>query len=240
MKNIFKISIPFYFVFLISILIGKFKMFIFLTSITLFHELGHIIVALLLKYRIERVIILPIGSYTIFNAKINNKPIIELLVTLAGPLFQMILFFFIRQDIYFKYNLYLLMFNLIPIYPLDGYKLLKLFLYDIIPFKYANELSLYISIFLLIVLIILRPTSIIIYTIFIVYIIKIIKEYKMNIFIFNKFLLERYLYHIKFKKRKYIKGDNKEKMYKNKSHTFLIDNKLIEEDILLGKMFDKP
>lgn len=240
MKNIFKISIPFYFILIISFLIGKFKIFIFLTSITLFHELGHIISGLLLNWKIEQVIILPIGSLTIFNKRINNNFIKELLVTIMGPLFQIVLFFFIKQDIYMKYNLYLLIFNLLPIYPLDGYKILNLFLYKIIPFNTVNNLSLYFSIIILSILIILRPTNLIIYIVFIVFIIEIIKEIKNNPYIFNKFLLERYLYNIKFHKKSNINGENKKKMFKEKSHTFILKNKIAEEGEILAKMFDNP
>lgn len=238
MKNIFRISIPFYFIFILSILIGKFKIFIFITCITLIHELGHIISGLLLNYKIEQVVILPLGSLTIFNNKINANEIKELVVTIMGPLFQIILFFFIKQDIYNKYNLYLLLFNLLPIYPLDGYKLLRILLYKVLPFKTVNSFSLYISIMILFILLLLRPTNIVIYIVFIVFFIQIIKELYNNKYIFNKFLLERYIYNIKYKKIRNIIGDTKDKMYRNRSHVFILKNKIVNEKELLGKLFD--
>lgn len=240
MKNTLKISIPFYIVLAISILIGKFKMFLFLTLLTIFHELGHIITGLLLNQKIEKVILLPIGCLTIFNKKVNSNSMIDFIITVMGPIFQIVLFFFIKQDIYLKYNLYLLFFNLLPIYPLDGYKLLNIFLYDIMPFKLVNSFSLYLSMIILFLMFLYRPTSIIIYIVFIVFFIQIIKELKNNKYIFNKFLFERYLYNIKYKNSKLIKGDKLAKMYKNKSHIFLMKNKLIKEDEILGKMFDNP
>jgi len=236
--NIFKLSIPFILSFIISILIGQFKIFIFLLSITLFHELGHIIMGLIVKYKVEKVIILPLGALTIFNKKINSNIIKELLVTIMGPIFQIILFFFINQDKYIYYNLYLLIFNLLPIYPLDGYKLLQIFLYNVIPFNKVNIITLLISILVLILLLILRPTSIIIYFIFIIFLYQILKEYKNIKYIFNKFLFERYLYNIKFKKNKLIL--KKEDMYKYKSHTFIINNLIKNEKEILAEMFDKP
>ena len=240
MKNILKINIFFYFLLIISILIGKFKMFIFLTLITLFHEIGHIITGLLFNYKIEKIIILPIGSLTIFNKKINTNILEELLVTIMGPLFQVMLFFFIKQDIYLRYNMYLLIFNLLPIYPLDGHKILKLFLYKFFSFDKVNIYSLYFSILVLIILLIYRPTSIIMYFIFIIYFIQIVKEFYLNKFIFNKFLFERYLYGTRYKKKLLIKGDIKDKMHFNKSHLFIIENKLFNEQEILGKMFDNP
>lgn len=240
MKSILKVSIPFYIVLIISILIGKFKTFLFLTSITLFHELGHVITALILNYKIEKVILLPIGCLTIFNKKVNSNDLLDFIITIMGPIFQIILFFFIKQEIYLRYNLYLLYFNLLPIYPLDGYKFLNIFLYKFISFKLTNSLSLYLSIISLFLMFIFRPTSIIIYIVVIVFLIQIIKEFKNNKYIFNKFLLERYLYNLKYKKSKLIRSDNLTKMYKNKKHLFLIKNKLIKEEEMLGKMFDNP
>lgn len=238
MKNILKISIPFYITFLVFIIIGKFKLFITLTLFTIFHELGHIIVGLFFKYRIEKIIILPLGCLTIFNKKINDNIFKNLLLTLMGPIFQLILFLFIKDEIYIKYNLILLIFNLLPIYPLDGSKILLNIFYLILPFIKANKLNLLVSVLTLILLVIFRPTTFIIYLIFIVYLIQIIKEYKINSYLYYKFLLERYLYNIKYKKIRLIKGDKKSKMYMYKNHDFLIDNKLIEEREILAKMFD--
>ena len=235
MKHI-KISIPFYICFIVFFLIGKFKLFIVLTSITLFHELGHILMGILFKYKIEKVIILPLGSLTIFNTKINNKLYKELLVTIMGPIFQVILLFILTK--YNKYNIYLLIFNLLPIYPLDGYKILMILLYNIIPFKITNYLGLIISIILLVTLFILRPNSIIIYLIFIIYLYQIYKEYKNTPYIFNKYLFERYLYKIKYPNNKDIKGIKLNKMYKYKTHTFYNKNKIFKEEEILSKMFD--
>ena len=191
---------------------------------------------LILKYKIEKVIILPLGSLTIFNTKINNKLYKELLVTIMGPIFQVILLFILTK--YNKYNIYLLLFNLLPIYPLDGYKLFCILLYKILPYKVTNYISLIISIILLVTLFILRPNSIIIYLIFIIYLYQIYKEYKNTPYIFNKYLFERYLYKIKYKNNKDIKGIKLNKMYKYKTHTFYTKNKIFKEEEILTKMFD--
>ena len=238
MKSILKISIPFYITFLIFMSIGKFKLFITLTLFTLFHEFGHIIMGLIFKYKIEKIIILPLGCLTIFNKRINDNIFKNLLLTIMGPIFQIILFLFIKDEVYIKYNLIILIFNLLPIYPLDGSKILLNIIYLIMPFINANKFSLLISIIFLVLLVLFRPTSLIIYFIFVVYIIQIIKEYKINSSLFNKFLLERYLYDIKYKNMKLIRGDKKLEMYMYKNHDFLINNKLVEEKEILAKMFD--
>lgn len=191
---------------------------------------------LILKYKIEKVVILPLGSLTIFNTKINNSLYKELLLTLMGPVFQVILLFILTK--YNRYNIYLLIFNLLPIYPLDGYKLLCILFYKIFPYKLTNYIGLVVSSIILVLLLVLRPNSILIYIMFIVYLYHIYEEYSNIKYKFNKFLLERYLYRIKYKKNKSIKDINLDKMHKYKTHTFYNKNKIYEEEEILAKMFD--
>ena len=49
--------------------------------------------------------------------------------------------------------------------------------------------------------------------------------------------LERYLYNIRYKSVKII--DNKNKMYKNKTHLFKVNNNIIEEKRFLSDFFNK-
>ena len=239
MMNIIKISTTFCLAFLISILIGKFKIFIFITFISLFHEIGHVLLGLIFRWPIEKILILPMGCLTVFNTKINNSYIKELLVTLAGPFFQAVLFFFIKGELYINCNFYLLLFNLLPIYPLDGYKIMNFFLYQLFPFKLANKIGVYISFIILLIIFLLRPTSIMIILILIVFSVQILKYKNDQNFIFNKFLFERYLYNINYRRNVFIKDGKKEKMFRNKKHTFLVENTLLEEKEILRKMFDK-
>ena len=62
------------------------------------------------------------------------------------------------------------------------------------------------------------------------------KYYKEKDLIFNKFLLERYLNNINFKKEKVI--NDVSKMKKDYRHLFYIDNKYMTESTFLKKMFD--
>ena len=70
--------------------------------------------------------------------------------------------------------------------------------------------------------------------ILVTYITKYIKDLK---YIYNKFLLERYIYNITYPKTIII--NNKDKMYKNKTHIFKINNKYIKEKKYLTKYFSK-
>ena len=240
MKNIFKIKIHFFFylAFIISILTGNFKIFITLTLITFFHELGHIIGGLLFKYKIEKIVVLPLSMLTIFNTKINNKWYQEFIITILGPLFQILLFNFINDERILKYNMILLLFNLLPIFPLDGSKLLKIFLYNYLPFKLVEKINIYISFIVLVLLNISIPKNLLIILVSTIFLFKIFKEKNNLDYIFNKFLFERYLYNINYKKIKIINQLKLEEMYKYYYHHFLSKNKIEEEHDFLLKMFD--
>ncbi len=240
MKNIFKIKIHFFFyvVLLISFFTGHFKTFITMTIITIFHELGHIITSQIFKWEIDKVIVMPVSLLTIYNIKINTKKYQELLVTIMGPIFQLFLFFFIKDAIILKYNLILLLFNLLPIYPLDGSKIFKIILYDYIPFIYVENINIYLSVITILFLLVISQCNLIIILVSVIFIFKVIEEYKKRKYIFNKFLFERYLYKIKYKKSKIINGLKKDDFYKNYHHNFITKNKIVTEEEFLGKMFD--
>ena len=237
--NIYKVKLHplFYFVLITSLLTGYFKNIIIFTSIILVHELGHIITAYMFNWKIEKIIIMPFGGLTIFNTKINKSLIEEFFIAISGILFQIIFFIIFKKHLIKEYHYAIIIFNLLPIYPLDGYKIINLLLYNVIPFKTSNLICLILSLIVSLILII-NYKNLAFYLIISCLIIKIIKELKNQKNIFNKFLLERYLYNFKYKKIKKIKGLKINKMMYNKKHHFIIKNKPILEQDILKKMFD--
>ena len=102
------------------------------------HEFGHILMGVLFKWKIEKVIILPFGALTVFNEDLNRKLSEEALIAIMGPIFQVIFTYLLYnlgvQDAVY-YSSSILCFNLLPIFPLDGSKLLNVFLNKITSFK---------------------------------------------------------------------------------------------------------
>ncbi|MBQ8845140.1 MAG: hypothetical protein IJ008_03900 [Clostridia bacterium] len=97
----------------------------------LIHELGHYVVSKRLGYKIENFSLSPYGvSIDIEGQKIENKD--EILISLAGPVFNLITIFFVTAiwwifPIVFNFtyefvnlNMIILLFNLLPLYPMDG------------------------------------------------------------------------------------------------------------------------
>lgn len=153
----------------------------------------------------------------------------------------MIFFILVKDKIDYKYfsiiNYFILIFNLIPIYPLDGSKILNVIFNVVTTFKNSILLTIiisYISIISLIIMIGRVNKLIILVLVFLL--IEVNKLYKEKEYIFNKFLLERYLSEFKFKKKKTI--NKVDKMKKDYKHLFYIDNKYLTESYFLKKMFD--
>jgi len=226
---------------LIFVLIGEFRFISYFMLLIIVHELGHILVSLYFKWNIEKIIILPFGGLTKFKEIINRPLIEEFLIAIAGMIFQVIFFVLIRKKIDYKYfsiiNYFILIFNLIPIYPLDGSKILNVLFNKITSFKNSILLTViisYISIIGLLIMVARVNKLIVLVTTFLL--VEVNKLYKERDYIFNKFLLERYLGEFKFRKKKTI--DNVNKMKKDYRHLFYVDNKYLTESYFLKKMFD--
>ena len=110
-----------------------------------FHELGHLFTGIVLGFRPESLSVNPLGLSINFRvcAQDYNKKLLKgnvlalkkLLIAFGGPAVNFILvivfslidcdLFGISKDIYIYSNFLICIFNLIPIYPLDGGRLLK-------------------------------------------------------------------------------------------------------------------
>lgn len=231
------------------ILTGYFTNLIIFTSIILFHELGHYILAKIYKLNPEKIIIYPFGGITKLNHLINVPINKELITAISGVVFQSIYYSIIfilykntiiREyifNLFTEYHYRILIFNLLPIHPLDGSKIINHLLSKILPYKKTYYLNIIISFITLIILIKINfykinYTTILIGTIIID---NIIKYYKNINYIFNKFLLERYLYKIELNKIKKInKLDN---MYKEKYHIIKQNNSYLTENQVLINRF---
>ena len=109
----------------------------------LIHELGHLLAGLLLGMKPEKIELMPFGvsiSFKIkveeYNKKIKKGNLLEIkkiLVAIAGPLTNFIIILItnsLKIDIFkgliiIYTNFLIMIFNLLPIYPLDGGRVLK-------------------------------------------------------------------------------------------------------------------
>lgn len=116
---------------------GKLDLFLYYYAFSIMHEFAHVIVSLLLGIDIKEIVFLPVGV----NAKYIgvNSAIKELIISLAGPIASL-LFAIILKDKTFSYmNICIAIFNLIPIYPMDGGRIIKALITMVLSFFYENE-----------------------------------------------------------------------------------------------------
>ena len=227
-----------YFLFFLIVIILKvrFNYFIGYFSLLFIHELGHAVTGIIMGYKLERIIFYPLGGVTLFNLPINIPLKKELLILLMGPFAQIIGFIFLKRIFPFIviYHYSLLFFNLLPLYPLDGGKILNIiFNYQ---FNYLTSFKIsYIASFVMIFILIIYNImhfNLNLLLMIILIITKLIKLYHNRLFYYQKLLLERYLYNFKFKKIKTI--DNINSFYRDREHYI----NLISEKEYLKKYFN--
>lgn len=115
----------------------------FIMLFAILHELGHLIAGLLLGMKPEKVELMPLGLSIQFklntkdyNQKVKNANRLEvkkIIIAMAGPITNIILVaitFNLEMNLWMKLlilytNCLIILFNLLPIYPLDGGRILK-------------------------------------------------------------------------------------------------------------------
>lgn len=173
--------------------------------IVLVHECGHAAMALRFGWTVKKIELLPFGGVAELDENGDDSFRRESAVILAGPLmniglalvgkFLVLLPFWgvAQQEIFRNQNLAILLFNLLPIWPLDGGRLFHLVLQQIYPFKQAYR---YILIFSWMVLILFSAlmlglfpfsTSFVIVALFLAVV--ILKEWRTVPLHFIRFLL---------------------------------------------------
>ncbi len=254
MKTIFpkfKINSITYLIFLSFLLTGFIKNILIIFIIILFHELGHIFFLKCFKYEIEKVEIFPFGGVTTTNKYINSPINKDIIIYLGGAFFQMILYFLfwtfstygiINENTYslFKmYNQSILLFNLLPIKPLDGGEIVLLIIQKHVPYSKSLSISNAISILFLILFLLYNiHSNLNNYVIISFLLYKTIYFFQKKKFYQNKFLLERYMHNLPFRKIEHNIKQSTELLKKETLHFFKEKNKYMHEREILKRKFD--
>lgn len=126
---------------------NQIKIYMLIMSFCFIHELGHIIMGRILGMQLEKIEIGPCGfssSFIIKQAdfsyeikKRNNFELKQIIVAITGPIISLILVmiftyieipYITKQEAVYS-NILIIIFNLLPLYPLDGGRILKGILY---------------------------------------------------------------------------------------------------------------
>src|SRR5699024_9036138 len=123
-------------------------------TIVFIHEMGHYLAARFLEWEIDSVKFWFFGA-TMVTQEFNHRHLYEeIFVTISGPLQHIWIFFFVTVfgeyifpshtvELILKFNLVILLFNLLPIYPLDGGRFVFLCSQLLLPFQRAHVFVLY-------------------------------------------------------------------------------------------------
>lgn len=134
MKKHIKISPLFFGVALIMYFLGFVREYFLMFLILILHESGHLIALSKEEIKISYIKIEPFGLTIRFKDRLIKNPKTEIITAMAGPLANFILAlaaFLISKDrfgFFILANLSMGIFNLLPVYPLDGGRILKAFL----------------------------------------------------------------------------------------------------------------
>ena len=140
---IFRIDLKIFIFLILYYFTSQIELYSVVLIFCVIHELGHFLAGILMGMNPEKLEIMPFGLSVSFKTKIDdyNKKIgktnlleiKQIFVALAGPLINLLVILivaFLKIDTSIKQlilysNILILLFNLLPIYPLDGGRILK-------------------------------------------------------------------------------------------------------------------
>ena len=140
------------------------EIYAILMTFALVHELGHLLAGLLLGLKVKNINIMPFGVSINFEDYSNKYIVKKIIIAIAGPLTNLIIVILgiyngWEENIIYS-NMLIGMFNLIPLYPLDGGRILKYIVHLTTNSKEAEITTYKLSNILIIILTILSSIGI--------------------------------------------------------------------------------
>ena len=229
-------------------LCGYIKNICIIFFICIVHEFGHVIFIKLFKYEITSIELFPFGGFTTINKRINTSINKDIIISIAGIFNQMILLVFllffkkymnnITYNLFIQYNLTIMIFNMLPIIPLDGNNIIHLLLEKFFSYKLSNKINILLSIIFFILFIIVNYIYNFDNLIIIIFLLYKLIIYIRNVkYLDNRFILERYLYDFNYNKiinNSVYVDDLRRDVY----HYFKVGDKYISEKNMIKYYFD--
>lgn len=146
---VLKIDLKIFIFFILFYLTKQIKIYATIMVLCIIHELGHVVMGIIMGLKIEKIEIMPLGlsvSFKIniddYNKKIKKGNILQfkkIAIAAAGPFTNLVMLLIVlntnmnlkivSSEILAYANILIMLFNLLPIYPLDGGRILKEFIH---------------------------------------------------------------------------------------------------------------
>lgn len=154
----FKIDIKIFLVGLIFFIVNQFYMYILFMIFVIIHECFHLLAGIVLGYKVKSLKIMPLGVSVGFkekeeeyNTKIrksNMNNVKKIIILLMGPISNIVIagmFLVLNKPEPVYINIVIAIFNLLPIYPLDGgqilNRILRIFYSNFESYKISNSIN---------------------------------------------------------------------------------------------------
>lgn len=165
----FRIDLKIFLFLIIFYITKQIGIYAIMIGFAILHELGHLFMGLLLGLKPEKIDLIPMGLAVSFKVNIsdfnkkkkrgNVEVLKEIFIAIAGPVVNLIILIlaliFIKDEMLKNLivyaNLLIFMFNLLPIYPLDGGRILNGILHIFVGKREAMKLSYNISMIITII-----------------------------------------------------------------------------------------
>lgn len=137
------------------VLYGNVSYYALILSSLILHEIGHILAALLCKVKVERCVIMPYGGEIELRGGMSIAPKKQLIIAIGGPIATLCCIAVtpfldpLVADPLLKIQLILLAINIIPIWPLDGGRIIMSLILIFVPRVRMVEFYLSLSLILI-------------------------------------------------------------------------------------------
>ena len=233
----FRIDLKIFILIILFLITNQIKIYAMIMLFAIIHEFGHLLAGILLRMKPEKIEVRPFGvsiNFNInkqdYNIKIRKGNLLEIkkiFIALAGPLTNVLIILLLSMPTIFQMNqpdktliifsnITLILFNILPIYPLDGGRILKGIIYILKGKHIAEKYIYYISYTTLIVITIISSITILY--------LKNIAIFLAVIFLWGLQIKENIIY--KNRKILYETMEKEVKNYANKNIKIPIENKI--------------
>ncbi len=247
-KKRLKFDPSFYAMTLLAIMMGYLNEYVIFALTIIVHECGHLTMAFFYKWELEELKFFAFGGIMEFKGELNKSNKEDLIISSGGVVFNLLaltLLFLMRDQVRDLINmtlynyaiwtqLFVILFNLIPLPPLDGSRIVNTMLCFLLPYKTVLRIIRWINVGLIIIF-----TEITIlydirqFFLIVSFLIYSTIRYNTHIhYLFQRFLLQKKMYANVDLPRKIVKIEDdswENNIYRGYLNLFQVKNRLHEE-----------